>query len=221
MMRRDFLAGATAAALVPARARAQASAGGVAFDGAWRAATFRRIPPTTFRLGGDTLEIEAVRSSSLIWRPVPEPLRGARQAAWSWQVTESVPATDLTRRGGDDRNIALYFVFADATAAAGLDPDLPPGRLLARRGVRALVQVWGGSGAPGTILPNPWMRGRGVSVLRRQAGTGSHDERVDLATDHARAFGTAAEVLVGLAVSSDSDDTASRVEARVSRLSLG
>jgi hypothetical protein len=43
---------------------------------------------------------------------------------------------------------------------------------------------------------------------------------VDLARDYGRAFGGRPEALVGLAVSADSDDTASAVEATVSGLAV-
>lgn len=222
MRRRAFIvssAAAAGAALFPARARAEALA--IPFDASWEELTFRRIPPTRFRLGGDSLGIEAEMSASVIWRPVPEAARGARSAAWAWTVTQSVPATDLALKGGDDRNAAIYFVFADADTAARLRPGTSLTRLLSRRGIRALIHVWGGAAAPGSILPSPYMQGRGVTVVRRPAGTGSHQEAVDLAADFRRAFGGAPEVLVGLAVSADSDDTGTRALATISGLTLG
>jgi len=54
----------------------------------------------------------------------------------------------------------------------------------------------------------------------RPAGTGAHRENVDLAADYRRAFGGVPGALVGLAVSADSDDTNSRIRARVSGLVL-
>jgi hypothetical protein len=57
-------------------------------------------------------------------------------------------------------------------------------------------------------------------VVLRGAAPGRHSERVDLAADHARAFGTAPQALVGLAISADSDDTGTVIEARLSGLSL-
>lgn len=219
MLRRSFVALGAAAALVPARARAQSLA--IPFDTGWEELTFRRIPPTGYRLGGETLGILAERSSSVIWRALPDTARAARRASWSWSVAQSVPATDLSRKGGDDRNAAVYFVFADADTAARIGPGTSLTRLLSRRGVTALIHVWGGQQAPGTIVPSPYMRGRGVSVIRRAAGAGSFGESVDLAADHTRAFGAPPQALVGLAVSADSDDTESRIEATISGLNLG
>ncbi len=65
------------------------------------------------------------------------------------------------------------------------------------------------------------MRGRGVTVVLRGPGTGRAQARVDLAADHASAFRTAPGVLVGLAVSADSDDTDTALRASLSNLALG
>ena len=84
--------------------------------------------------------------------------------------------------------------------------------------VRVLLYVWGGAHTRGDVLPNPYLGARGRSVILRPAGTGGASERVDLARDHQRAFGQAPQNLVGIAISSDSDDTDSEVVARISRL---
>jgi hypothetical protein len=55
----------------------------------------------------------------------------------------------------------------------------------------------------------------------RGAETGSFREQVDLAEDYQRAFGAASgQALVGLAVSADSDDTDSVIDAAIADLSL-
>lgn len=223
MQRRAFLAlGALAAATltlpIPAHAQGATS---IAFDDAWRAVSFPRLAPTRYGLGGGTLSVAADASSSLIYRPVPEAARGVRMAGWDWAVSESVPATDLSRKGGDDRNLSLYFVFMERRAAEGLSPSTSPQRLLTSRSARTLIYVWGGNHPQGALLPSPYLRGRGVTVALRPAGTGSGRARVDLARDHQAAFGAPPEVLVGLAVSADSDDTDSRMRASLSNLVLG
>ena len=77
------------------------------FDSTWQAVGFPRLAATRYGLGGRTLSIAADASSSLIWRPVPDAARGTQTAAWAWSVTASVPPTDLSRKGGDDRNVSL------------------------------------------------------------------------------------------------------------------
>ncbi|MCG6112386.1 MAG: DUF3047 domain-containing protein [Paracoccus sp.] len=223
MQRRSFLATGVASAAImslPRLGQAQ-QATAIAFDDAWRAVSFPRLAPTRYGLGGGTLSIAGDASSSLIYRPVPDAARGARTARWDWAVTQSVPPTDLSRKGGDDRNISVYFVFMDAQAAVRLSPDTSPQRLLSSRSARTLIYVWGGNHTPGTMLVSPYLRGRGFTIALRPAVTGAARAQVDLARDHAAAFGTPAEVLVGLAVSADSDDTDSQLRATLSGLTLG
>ena len=189
----------------------------------WQPWTFRGIPPTDYALGGSTLTITASQSSSVVYGVVPTAARQAAQASWQWQVAQGVGPTDLAARGGDDRSIALYFVFVDAETAARFGDSTPSmSRLLGMRGGRTLIYVWGGNSARGTVLDSPYLRGRGKTVVLRSAGTGGWtSETVDLAGDHQRAFGAAKQTLIAIGVSSDSDDTGSVNRAAIRNLSLG
>lgn len=209
------LVGSLAAGLAgPARALGQVDLSG------WTEQRFSLLAPALFRQSPDRVSIRADRSVSLIWRALPQDFWPARQARWSWEVARGVPATDLTRRGGDDRNLAVYFVFMpeDRARAFGARPNLR--RLLGEEQARVLVYVWGGDVARGALLPSAYLGPRGRTVVLRDPAPGRHAERVDLAADHARAFGTAPAALVGLAISADSDDTASLIEATLSGLTL-
>lgn len=165
------------------------------------------------------LRVASDGAVSLYWRRLPSGLRDTGAASWRWQVEAGVPATDLSREGGDDRNLALYFVFLPETEARRL-ADAPVTRLLRTDAVRVLMYVWGGSGPEGRLVPSPYMDGHGMSIIARPAGTGSAGMTADLAADHQRAFDAEAGVLVGLAVSADSDDTDSRIRAQISDLHL-
>jgi hypothetical protein len=204
------------ALLAPAPARAL---GPVDLSG-WTEQRFSLLAPALFRQAPGLVRVRADRSVSLIWRALPEAFWPARKARWSWEVARGVPATDLTRKGGDDRNLALYFVFmpADRARAFGARPNLR--RLLGEDQARVLVYVWGGDAARGAVLPSPYLGPRGRTVVLRGPAPGRHAERVDLAADHARAFGTPPAALVGLAISADSDDTSSLIEASLSDLVL-
>ncbi len=133
-------------------------------------------------------------------------------------MSEGVAATDLTRKGGDDRNLALYFVFVDEATASDLNPSNAR-RLLRNKSTRALIYVWGGDHARGDMLPSPYHPGLRTKVLRTNAD-GTFAESVDLAADYRRAFGAQPGVLVGLGVSADSDDTDGRVRASIADLRL-
>lgn len=222
MQRRHFLLSTAAAmaAVLPLRAAQAQQAVPIRFDANWQTLTFPRRTPMRYAMGGGTLMIEGDSGSSLVYLPAPAAARTARAAEWSWTVSRSVPPTDLSKKGGDDRNLSVYFVFMDAAAAQRLAPDTPPQRLLSNRSARVLIYVWGGDHAPGSLLPSPYLRGRGFTIALRPAGTGEGTARADLAADYTRAFGASADALVGLAVSADCDDTATQLRASLSDLTL-
>lgn len=196
-----------------------AAAGPVLFDG-WTEQRFSLFSPVRFRQAGGSVSIRADSGVSLIWRALPETFWTARSARWSWQVTQGVPATDLTLKGGDDRNLAVYFVFMpqDVARKFGARPNLRS--LLGEKDARVLVYVWGGDAARGRVLPSAYLGPRGRTVVLRGPAPGRFSEAVDLAADHQRAFGAAPQALVGLAVSADSDDTETVIEASLSGLRI-
>lgn len=190
----------------------------VPFDGAWKTQRLTLFgPQNDYGFGGDTLRVTSQDAVSLAYRELDPSLWGARRAAWSWAVDAGVPPTDLTRKGGDDRDLSLYFMFLPEDRARELR-GANATALLNEEAARILVYVWGGDHAPGEMLESPYLNARGRTVVLQPAGTGSAAAEVDLAGDHARAFGGAPEALVGIAVSADSDDTDSRIDARISDL---
>lgn len=186
----------------------------------WRDQRFQLFNRVDFGKGASALSIRAESAASMIYRVLPPALRDARTASWNWTVDSSVPATALNQRGGDDRNIALYFAFLPPEVAAGLGSESSLRALMNDSRGRVLVYVHGGNAARGTMLRTPYLGDRGMVVIARPAGTGSSAESVDLAADYARAFGGSPGSLVAVAVSADSDDTGSLVDARLSALTL-
>jgi len=196
-----------------------AAASQISFDDSWKHQKFSLFSGNDYALRGGALDMVSDASVSLLYRAVPESFWQVSSASWSWQVSQTVPPTDLALKGGDDRNLAMYFVFlpqAEAERARGARVT----RLLSHDDVRVLVYVWGGDHAPGAFLDSPYLGPRGKTVVLRPAGTGEARERVDLAADFARAFGGERTALVGLAVSGDSDDTNTRITGRISGLTL-
>jgi hypothetical protein len=215
LARRTVLAGA-AAALVAPRARAAVT---VPFATGWREQRFPRRIPNRFRFAPDGIDILSDGGVSLALHPLPETAWGMRRAAWSWSVAEGVPPTDLSRRGGDDRNLALYALFLpedDARRLSGAGTL----RVMGARSARVIVYTWGGPPGGPRLFANPWLDGRGVTVVLRPAGTGRFAETADLAADARRAFGAVPGALFGLALSADSDDTGGRIRARIEALHL-
>lgn len=190
----------------------------VSFDGQWKEQGFLRLWKNDYSFRGTQLDVVSDGTVSLVWRPVENALRGATRASWRWRVTEGVAPTDLTKKGGDDRNLALYFVFVDEATAATVSAGSAR-KLLGNPNTRALIYVWGGDHAKGAILPSPYHPGLRTKVLRT-GSEGTFAENVDLAADFRRAFGASPGVLVGLGVSADSDDTDGFVRASIADLQL-
>ncbi len=196
-----------------------ASASQISFDTGWKHQRFSLFSGNDYDTNGASLRLVSDGSVSLLYRAVPAAFRATSSASWRWQVSTSVPPTDLAVKGGDDRNLALYFVFLPEAAAERLKGQSVT-RLLSNDAVRVLVYVWGGDHARGAFLDSPYLGPRGKTVVLRPAGTGDTRERIDLARDYRRAFGGDVTSLVGLAVSGDSDDTDSRIVANISGLTL-
>jgi hypothetical protein len=193
-------------------------AGPVSFASGWNEQRLSLFNANDYSFGAE-LGILSEDAVSLAWTRLPQADWAARAASWSWSVDQSVPATDLRQKGGDDRNISIYFVFLPQEVAVTLE-GANIRQLMGNRDVRILQYAWGGNHGRGEILPSPYAPGQGVTVALRQAGTGAHSEAVDLAADFRAAFGTEPGALVGLAVSADSDDTNSAIRGRVGGLSL-
>ncbi|UWP89445.1 DUF3047 domain-containing protein [Aliiroseovarius crassostreae] len=169
----------------------------------WFASFFSRV---TFEGAPDRMAVDADGSVSITYKLLPISEQGASRASWTWSVAKSVPPTDLTRKGGDDRNLALYFAFlpkdqADQATRQSLR------KLLKNPDGRVLVYVHGGAHKRGSLLPSPYLGARGKTVVLRPSGEGAATESINLAADYKRAFGGTPGALVALALSADSDDT--------------
>lgn len=191
--------------------------GPVTFGNDWNEQRLQLFNSNDYGFNGNDMSIESDGAVSLAWTRTAQTDWKATIASWSWAVDQSVPATDLSRKGGDDRNISVYFVFLpeeDAIALRGAGIR----RLSGNDNVRILQYVWGGNHARGATHPSPYAPGQGVNVILRPAGTGRHSESVNLASDFAAAFGGTPGALVGIAVSADSDDTDAPIVASVSNM---
>ncbi len=189
----------------------------IRFDKNWVEQGFLRLWSNDYDLKGDALDVGSDGTVSLLYRRAPKSIASATKAAWNWAVTESVKATDLTQKGGDDRNLALYFVFVDPASAAKL-AKASARKLLTNPNTRALVYVWGGDYKRGQVLFSPYGPKTLKTVAQRAAGKGRFSESVDLERDFKRAFKQKKGVLVGLGITADSDDTDGKIKAVISNL---
>ena len=208
----------TSTLLASALCAGVAAAGPVSFASGWSEQRLSLFSSNDYRFGNQ-LSMTSDGAVSIAWTRLPRAEWNATGASWTWAVEQSVPATSLAQKGGDDRNIAFYFVFLPDDVAASME-GASIRQLMRRSDVRTLIYTWGGNHSRGQLIQSPYLPGQGVIVALRQAGTGSHRENVNLARDYANAFGGQPGSLVGLAVSGDSDDTSSMIRAAISGLSL-
>ena len=196
-----------------------ASAASAVPFGTWSEQKFPRLAGNQWTQSSQAVQVQSDDSVSLLWTRLPASDGATSRASWKWSVRESVPGTPLTRKGGDDRNLALYFVFMPPDRAKA-NRNASVRKMLRAPDARVIMYVWGGSHGRGEVLPSPYLKDRGRTIIRRPAGTGEFRESVDLKADFERAFGEEKTVLVGLAISSDSDDTGSSVRAQLGGLRL-
>jgi hypothetical protein len=182
----------------------------------WEMVQFGLLRRASFKPSGDGLVVRTDGNGALIWRPLDESLAQATRASWTWSADQAVPSTDLTVKGGDDRVLSVYFLF-------GTDADVGKSatRLLRSDTARAVVYTFGGNVKRGTVQPSPHMGRRGSFIVLRgvaSANGAAMAERVNFAADYRKLFGSAPQRLLGVAISSDSDDTGAVNSARISGL---
>lgn len=197
----------------------------------WRKVTWSGIPPAEFSgTASRGVRIRAEGQGSFIVRPLSGP---PGCLAWRWRVDAGPPATDLSRRGGDDRAISLSIGFAGFSPSAGVVLRAQHAMAQASAGERALPRsalsyVWGGTGReagqPHGFFQSPWTPGiTQLRVMRHaEAPRGQWvEERVDLGADWRAAFG-GAEVppITELVISVDVEDTKARVDAQIENIRL-
>lgn len=207
--------------------RAQASVdAGLAAEG-WTHGQYEgQLHPAAFthRPGGVAISGEGV--GSFVWRRAEG---SAACLSWRWRVDAGPPATDLTRRGGDDRAIAIIAGFQgwppEVTAWQRAQHAVAQLRAGSHRLPRSLlIYVWGGTGREPPLFASPWVPGIARVRVLRHAGTPLarwFEERVDLAADWRAGFGGAPPPLQEIAIGTDGEDTQSRISAMVERISFG
>ena len=183
----------------------------------WTEQRIKLLSSNDYTQGEDTLSFVSENTISLLWTRLPDSLAKATTASWDWSVSQSVPPTDLSVKGGDDRNIAVYFLWVPTDVVPELE-EAEIRSLIGRDDVRVLQYVWGGNNPVGEPIPSPYGDPEtGVTIPLRQADTGEESVTVDLMADFARAFDREDPgALIGMAVSGDSDGTESLIEAEVS-----
>jgi hypothetical protein len=158
--------------------------------------------------GLGAIAISADKAVAFLYRPLDPAMGPKRRLAWSWRVDRAAPPTDLARAPGDDRSLAVHLVFpVDAERLSLLE-----------RMELALTHP------EGSVLINPHLDRQGrIIVLRSGFATLGNwkTEDIDFADAFRKVYGSSAPAPAFVAISADSDDTASRIFGAVADLTFG
>ena len=205
-------------------ARFSAAHPGGAMPEAWQPFTFARIHRhTRYSLvaddSGTAVKAEADASASGLIRLLDVDPAALPLLEWRWKV-ESLPAkSDPTRKKGDDYAARIYVAFRFDPARASMAQRAKHAMAKAIYGEdvpnAAINYIWATATPVGTVLANAYTdRVRMIVVRSGAADLGRWvRERRNVYEDYRRAFGEAPPPISGIAIMTDTDDTAGRAVA--------
>lgn len=181
----------------------------------WRELVFDGKNPNTFVQAMDkSIEVKSDKSVSVLYKKIDINLAETPKLSWAWKVEKSVPITNLSVKGKDDRALAVYVSFPFDEERAGFWERFIRAFVVAFKGEdtpgRVISYVWGGDVQTGTILESPYLKGAGAMIALQKAkffGSSWQFETVDIAKDYERIFGMPANKPFQIAISADTDDT--------------
>ncbi len=197
----------------------------------WREVGFPRIPRSTdYQLvveDGRPLLRASSRggASALLYRLDVDPRQWPR-LRWRWRIRRLPDGADIHRRAGDDYAARVYVTFTEDLSALDWFERLQAesARLVygAYPPLQAINYVWANRAPVGTIVPNAYTQ-RAVMVVvgsgRTSTGRWIESER-NLLEDYRRIFHREPPRIDGIAIMTDSDDTASHAESDYAAISL-
>ncbi|MFY4727858.1 DUF3047 domain-containing protein [Nitrospira sp. BLG_2] len=190
----------------------------------WKPLTFPKIPRhTTYSLvhDGDRVVVKAASQASssgytkeILMDPKEYPI-----IQWRWKVSNTLKASDVTRKEGDDYPARLYVTFQYDSAKVGLfgKAKYEAARLIYGRypPLGAINYIWESRAPVGTAMPNPYTEQVHMIVVESGAAklnTWVTEER-NVYEDYKRAFGEEPPMISGIAIMTDTDNTGESAEA--------
>ncbi len=191
----------------------------------WRPVEFPRVSErTVYRLAGGAekgrwIEARSERAASALYHRLDLDPRRWPRLRWRWRVRRLPDGADIRLRSGDDYAARVYLTFAEDPSGLGwierlqyesarlLYGEYPP--------LRAINYVWASRAPVGTRVPNAYTERAMMFVVDSgdaRIGRWTVHER-DLLDDYRRAFAAEPPRITGIAIMTDSDDTASSAAA--------
>jgi hypothetical protein len=155
---------------------------------------------------GDRVEIESNNSASAYYYEFPKPIKNPFLLSWEWQVNGQFPLADPSRKENDDYVARVYIVFQQG---------------FFKWQVNSVNYVWVSETPPEPFWFSPY-DDRSAIVPRENKVMDSSwvSEQVNPFADFSRLFEEPGRKVVGIAIMSDTDDTARSVMSAFRRISI-
>ncbi len=189
----------------------------------WEPLTFKKVTRHTVYETVKDGEVTVIRATSdasasgLIARVRIDP-KAYPLVRWRWKVENLLKASDVNRKDGDDYPARLYITFEYDANKVGFARRLKyqAGRVLfGDIPIAALNYIWETRTPVGTIIENAFTDFAQMIVVRsgpQHVGLWVEEER-NVYEDYTRAFGEEPPMINGVAIMSDTDNTAERATA--------
>jgi hypothetical protein len=166
------------------------------------------------------------KSASMWRRRVHLPAPAVGEVRFSWWVQDLIVSANVAEASKADAPARVMFAFEGDTSSLPARTralfDLAEALTGERPPYATLVYVWDAKAPVGSVIVNP--RTDRIRKIVVESGAGNLGRWLsyerDVAADYQRAFGKAPGRLIGIAVMTDSDNTASTTEAHYGELSL-
>lgn len=188
------------------------------------------LAQTADELAGQTVRLRSENSVSVAYFPFETAeidLDKTPILRFEWRRFGDAVSTDLSKKGGDDRILSIYFAFAYDPKHASLKEKLSRPLLEATKGkdtpARLITYLWGGKPDTDDWFENPYTGKAGYSkILSRPSQPEgvwlSHS--VNLRDDFKALFGYAPSPLLYVAISADTDDSKATLMAEIRGISF-
>ncbi|MGC6473724.1 MAG: DUF3047 domain-containing protein [Candidatus Puniceispirillaceae bacterium] len=195
----------------------------------WKEFTFDDKKQNIFkRVGEDIVEIQTNSSVSIAYLPFDGKtldLRETPTLVFEWQHEGQIIDTDVSKKGGDDRILAIYLAFPYQPEDASFKEKLMRPLVVASQGREApgrlLTYIWAGAPEVGRWFENPYTGKAGYMQVIQGANDASNNpdiwrqHKVNIAEDFKDRFGYFPPNPAYVAIGVDSDDTHTTAITRV------
>jgi len=196
----------------------------------WMEIRFDGKMPNAFLSCGDScIKVISMDSVSMISKEYPVQLSDTPLLSWQWMLGQPAARSDLTKKGQDDRAVAVYVAFPYDSKNASLAEVLfrpfvelakgenAPGRVI------SYVFLGGGDAKRGKFVKSPYLGGHGVTKIVRNADDKPRSwifERVNVVEYYKKFFGDLPNSVSHILISPDSDDTGVESMAYVRKIAF-